>query len=84
MTESLPGLSFLLPLEFDLAATFLAAIAATWAASRRGYDFIGVFMLAFVGSIGGGLLRDSVFILQIPGVMQTATTCGRFSSASAC
>jgi uncharacterized membrane protein YeiH len=70
MTESLPGLSFLLPLEFDLAATFLAAIAATWAASRRGYDFIGVFMLAFVGGIGGGLLRDSVFILQIPVVMQ--------------
>jgi uncharacterized membrane protein YeiH len=70
MTESLPGVSFLLPIEFDLAATFLAAIAATWAASRRGYDFIGVFMLAFVGSIGGGLLRDSVFILQVPVVMQ--------------
>ena len=70
MTEAMPGVSFLLPIEFDLAATFLAAIAATWAASRRGYDLIGVCMLAFVGSIGGGLLRDSVFILQIPVVMQ--------------
>jgi uncharacterized membrane protein YeiH len=73
MTETLPGVSFLLPIQFDLAATFLAAIAATWAASRRGYDMVGVCMLAFVGSIGGGLLRDSVFLLQIPVVMQTAS-----------
>ena len=70
MTEAMPGVSFLLPIEFDLAATLLAAIAATWAASRRGFDLVGGCMLAFVGSIGGGLLRDSVFILQIPVVMQ--------------
>ena len=68
----MPGVSFLLPLQFDLAATFLAAVAATWAASRRDYDLVGVFMLAFVSSVGGGLLRDSVFILQIPVVMQSA------------
>lgn len=72
MTETMPGVSFLLPIEFDLTATFLAAIAATWAASRRGYDIVGVCMLAFVGSIGGGLLRDSVFLLQIPVVMEHA------------
>jgi len=70
MTETMPGVSFLLPIQFDLAATLLAAIAATWAASRRGFDLVGVCMLAFVGSVGGGLLRDSVFILQIPVVMQ--------------
>ena len=63
-------MSFLLPVEFALAATFIAAIAATWAASRRGYDLVGVCMLAFVGSIGGGLLRDSIFLMQIPVVMQ--------------
>ena len=50
MTETLPGVSFLLPIEFDLTATFLAAIAATWAASRRGYDIVGVCMLAFASS----------------------------------
>ena len=72
MTETLPGVSFLLPIEFDLAATFIAAIAATWAASRRGYDVVGVCMLAFVGSVGGGLLRDSWFIIQVPIVMQSA------------
>ena len=72
MTETMPGISFLLPIQFDLAATFLAAIAATWAALRRGFDITGVCMLAFVGSVGGGLLRDSTFLMQIPVVMQHA------------
>jgi len=66
------GVSFLLPIEFDLAATFLAALTGVWAASRRGYDLVGAFMLALVTSIGGGLLRDSVFIVQVPLAMQDA------------
>jgi uncharacterized membrane protein YeiH len=66
------GISFLLPIEFDLAATFLMALTGVWVASRRGYDLVGVFMLAFVTAVGGGLLRDSIFIKQIPLVMQDA------------
>jgi len=62
--------SFLLPIEFDLAATFLMAMTGVWAASRRGYDVIGAFTLAFVSGVGGGLLRDSVFLSQPPAVMQ--------------
>jgi uncharacterized membrane protein YeiH len=67
-----PGVSYLLPIEFDLVATFFAAITGVWAASRRGYDLVGAFMLALVTGIGGGLLRDSVFISQLPLVMQDA------------
>ena len=70
MDEGLRGVTFLLPIQFDLVATLLAAIAATWAACRRSYDVVGVCMLALVGSVGGGLLRDSVFLRQIPVVMQ--------------
>ena len=66
------GVSFLLPIEFDLAATFFAAVTGAWAASRRGYDLVGAFMLALVTSIGGGLLRDAVFIAQVPLAMQDA------------
>jgi uncharacterized membrane protein YeiH len=66
------GVSFLLPIEFDLAATFLAALTGVWAASRRGYDLVGAFMLALVTSVGGGLLRDAIFIAQMPLVMQDA------------
>jgi uncharacterized membrane protein YeiH len=68
----LEGVSFLLPIEFDLVATFLAALTGVWAASRRGYDLVGAFMLALVTSVGGGLLRDVVFIAQVPVVMQDA------------
>jgi uncharacterized membrane protein YeiH len=68
----LQGVSFLLPIEFDLVATFLAAVTGVWAASRRGYDLVGAFMLAVVTSVGGGLLRDGIFIAQMPVVMQDA------------
>jgi uncharacterized membrane protein YeiH len=62
--------AFLLPIEFDLAATFLMAMTGVWAASRRGYDAVGAFALAFVSGVGGGLLRDSLFLSQTPVVMQ--------------
>ena len=61
---------FVLPIQFDLAATFLMAMTGVWAASRRGYDIVGAFTLAFVSGVGGGLLRDSVFLVQPPAVMQ--------------
>ena len=62
--------SFLLPIEFDLAATFLMAMTGVWAASRRGYDAVGAFTLAFASGVGGGLLRDSIFLVQPPVIMQ--------------
>ncbi len=64
--------SFLLPIEFELVATFLMAMTGVWAASARGYDVIGAFTLAFVSGVGGGLLRDSIFLSQPPAVMQNA------------
>jgi len=69
-SEAMLGVPFLLPIEFDLVATFLAALTGVWAATRRGYDLIGAAMLGFVCGVGGGLLRDSVFLMQIPVVMQ--------------
>ena len=70
--DRLPGIPFLLPIEFELGATFLFALTGVWVAGRRGYDLVGAFMLAFVSGVGGGLLRDAVFIKQIPLVMQDA------------
>jgi uncharacterized membrane protein YeiH len=61
---------FILPIQFDLTATFLMAMTGVWAASRRGYDVVGAFTLAFVSGVGGGLLRDSIFLSQPPAVMQ--------------
>jgi uncharacterized membrane protein YeiH len=46
------------------------AMTGVWAASRRGYDIVGAFTLAFVSGVGGGLLRDSIFLSQPPAVIQ--------------
>jgi uncharacterized membrane protein YeiH len=64
------GAPFQLPIEFDLAAVFLFALTGVWVATRRGYDVVGAFVLAFVTGVGGGVLRDAVFLQQIPLVMQ--------------
>jgi len=62
---------FQLPIVFDLAATFLFAITGTLAGMRRHYDIIGVFALAFATALGGGLLRDGIFISAGPPVAVT-------------
>ena len=68
----MPGVPFLLPIEFDLAAVFLLALTGVWAATRRGYDVVGAFVLAFVTGVGGGLLRDGLFLQEVPLVLLDA------------
>ncbi|HVO93363.1 MAG TPA: TRIC cation channel family protein [Terriglobales bacterium] len=62
---------FHLPAAFDLTATFLLAITGTLAGMRRHYDIIGVFAVAFATALGGGLIRDGVFISAGPPVAIT-------------
>jgi uncharacterized membrane protein YeiH len=57
---------FTLPVIFDLMAVFVFGITGALAAVQRGYDFVGLYALAFVTGVGGGLIRDSVFIQQGP------------------
>ncbi|MGH7782482.1 MAG: trimeric intracellular cation channel family protein [Candidatus Binatia bacterium] len=62
---------FHLPAAFDMTATFLFAITGTLAGMRRHYDIIGVFVLAFTAALGGGLIRDGIFISAGPPVAIT-------------
>jgi len=55
-----------LPIVIDLGATFLFSITGAMVAIRRHYDFIGLFVLALACGLGGGLLRDGVFIQTGP------------------
>lgn len=55
-----------LPLAIDLGATVLFSITGGMAAIRRHYDFVGVFVLALASGLGGGLLRDGLFIQAGP------------------
>ena len=60
---------FDLPIYIDLAATFLFGLTGALAALKRGYDWIGLLALAFATAVGGGLLRDGIFISQGPPVV---------------
>src|SRR6267142_7131931 len=49
-----------LPIAFTVGAVFFFALTGALAARRLGYDFIGVFVLAFATGVGGGLIRDAL------------------------
>lgn len=51
-----------LPIFIDLGATVLFSITGAMVAIRRHYDAVGVFVLALACGLGGGLLRDGLFI----------------------
>jgi uncharacterized membrane protein YeiH len=55
-----------LPIAIDLGATFLFSITGAMIAIRRHYDPIGLFVLALACGLGGGLLRDGIFIQAGP------------------
>lgn len=75
MRVDLSAREFVLPVAFDLAATFFFAITGALAAMRRGHDYVGLFALAFASGVGGGLLRDGIFIQTGP---PAAVTDGRY------
>jgi uncharacterized membrane protein YeiH len=52
--------------RLDLAATYLFSMTGALVAIRRHYDFVGLFVLALCTGVGGGLLRDGIFIQDGP------------------
>ena len=57
----------LLPFRvFDLMATYLWSVTSAAIGIARGYDLVGVALVAFVSSLGGGLLRDGLFLQAGP------------------
>lgn len=53
-------------LVFDLFAVFLFAMSGAQAAIQKKYDFIGILIIAFFSGVGGGLIRDAIFIQAGP------------------
>ncbi len=60
------ALDFQLPMTFTYVASVLWAMSGALTAARRGYDIAGLIMLAIICSIGGGLIRDGIFINNGP------------------
>jgi uncharacterized membrane protein YeiH len=47
-----------LALAFDLAGTFVFALSGAILAVRRGFDIVGIAVLAVSAGLGGGIIRD--------------------------
>jgi uncharacterized membrane protein YeiH len=60
------ALLFYLPAAFDLGAVFFFALTGALVAIRRGYDLIGLFAMSFISGLGGGLIRDGLFLQDGP------------------
>jgi uncharacterized membrane protein YeiH len=58
--------AFQVPIVFDYVATFTWAVSGAIVAIRRRYDITGVFIVALLAALGGGLLRDAVFLNRTP------------------
>lgn len=58
--------AFELPNFFQLGATFIWAVSGAGLGVRRGFDYAGIFVMAFVSSLGGGLIRDGIFLQHVP------------------
>jgi uncharacterized membrane protein YeiH len=56
----------LLPIWFDLGAVGCMSLTGGIVAMKRGYDVVGVAALALLTGLGGGLIRDGIFIQQGP------------------
>ena len=62
MTDS----DFQVPVLFDYVATFTWAVSGAIVAIRRRFDITGVFIVSLLAAIGGGLLRDTMFLNRTP------------------
>jgi uncharacterized membrane protein YeiH len=60
---------FAIPLYFDYFATFAWALSGAVVGVRRGYDIVGVFVIALVSSTGGGLIRDGLLLHRTPALL---------------
>ena len=62
MTEAV----FQIPPLFDYVATFTWASSGALVGIRKRFDVTGVFVIALLSSLGGGLVRDALFLQRTP------------------
>jgi uncharacterized membrane protein YeiH len=60
------AVAFQVPVVFDYVATFTWAVSGAIVAIRRRFDITGLFIVSLLAALGGGLLRDAVFLNRTP------------------
>jgi uncharacterized membrane protein YeiH len=63
--------AFEFPLVLDLVATIAWATSGAIVARARGFDYMGVIIVAIISATGGGLLRDGLFLNRTPVMVTT-------------
>jgi uncharacterized membrane protein YeiH len=66
-----PQAGFDLPLYLTLLAYFTFGMTGALAGLRRGYDIIGIVLLALITAGGGGLIRDGLLLSSGPASILT-------------
>jgi len=57
---------FEVPLYLEWIATFAWALSGAIVGVKRGFDEVGVFVVALVSAFGGGIIRDGLFLGRPP------------------
>lgn len=57
---------FVMPFSYEIIATFLLGITGAMVAIEKKYDFSGVLILALIAGASGGIIRDGVFLSNVP------------------
>lgn len=57
---------FQIPIAFDYGATFTWAVSGAIVAIRQRFDITGVFVVSLLAALGGGMLRDALFLNRLP------------------
>jgi uncharacterized membrane protein YeiH len=60
---------FIVPPLFDHAVVFIWAVSGAIVGVRKGFDIMGVAVVAMVSAVGGGLLRDGFFLQRTPPIL---------------
>jgi len=62
----MPDAEFRVPIFFEYAATMAWAMSGAVVGVRKRFDLTGVFVIALLSSLGGGLVRDAIFLQRTP------------------
>lgn len=63
---------FAVPPTFDHLVVFIWAVSGAIVGVRKGFDLIGVGVVALVSAVGGGVIRDGIFLQQPPPILTDA------------
>lgn len=60
---------FAVPPIFDYLAVYIWAVSGAIVGARKGFDMMGVAVVALVSSVGGSLVRDGLFLHRTPPIL---------------